>query len=430
MNSKVPKLLLTLLLLIKVYQASYCQEISPLTRRDTVNVNFFSIQTLASTINNNLIAYSDSGNYSMVKNLLEFDANPKYANEDGVTALMYAADNGYYSIAKLLIEYGADVNSKPWDGNSAIFAAVRNNNDSIAELLIKHNANVNEKNNQNLTPLHYAAGFGYPYLTELLITNGARVNEKDRYGNTPLFAAIYSGALTVTDILIESNADVNATDNKGNTPIIVAAQFNDTLLIQKLASAGANIDALNLNGIDALTVSIENNATNAFKKLISLGASTKSSPKNRGYYQFAKENSSFEIANYLEQMGLKTKLKPNINRVNFYSGFSVSNNDFMLDFGGGIQESVSNLLVNIGYRYKPFPNRVLIYRDNAFYQFWEKRYSFYLSLQHLLTLKRNPNKGDFGFIPGISNELSWRYYRGLDEGSGLKYIPIPSIGIF
>lgn len=45
-------------------------------------------------------------------------------------------------------------------------------------------------------------------------------------------------------------------------------------------------------------------------------------------------------------------------------------------------------------------------------------------------LQRNLLNCDIGFIPGLSNELTWRYYRGLSEGSGIKYLPVPSIGIF
>ena len=409
---------------------SYSQTFITNIAKDTIKLDRYAYIDLINTLNSNLIAYADSGDYNFVNHLLEYGANPNFETEEGVTPLMYAVDNGYYDIAKLLIESGADVNKKPWDGNSAIFAAVRSNNDSIAELLINSNASINEKNNLNITPLHYSAGFGYPYMTNLIILNGAKVNERDQFGNTPLMAATYSGAPNVTTLLIESGADVNISDNHGNTPIMIATQFNDTLLIQKLISAGAEINAQNDNQINSLTIAIENNAIDAFKKLVKHGARTDLSPKNRGYYQFAKEKGCIEIANFLADEGLKTNLKLNINRINFYSGISTSKNDFMLDFGGGIQESVSNLLINFGFKYRPHSNRVQVFKDNTFYQFWEKRYSFYLSMQYLMMLKRNPVKGDMGFIPGISNELTWRYYRGMEEGSGVKYIPVPSIGLF
>lgn len=381
-------------------------------------------------IYSNLIICADTGNYEMIESMLKRGVNPNYSVDNGITPLMLAVDNGHYKITKILIDYGADVNAKPYDGNSAIFAAVRNNNDSIAELLINSNANLNEKNDQNLTPLHYACGFGYPYLTSLLIEKGAKINEKDINGNTPLMCSVYAGANISADILIESGANVNSADNNGNTPLMVAAQFNDTLLIQKLYSAGADINTQNSRYNNALTIAIENNAVNAFRKLLDLGISTEIPQNSKGYFQLAKEKGCNEIANILAKRGLKTRVSLNIGKINFYSGFSTRKNDFMLDFGGGIQESVTNLLVNFGFRYKPFSNRVLVYRDNVFYQFWEKRYSFYLSLQHLVILKRNPINGDIGFIPGLSNELTWRYYRGVNEGSGIKYLPIPSIGIF
>lgn len=424
------KTIVTIIILIGISYTCFSQAITSSQIKDTTKVEYYTYKTLLQTFNNNLIAYSDSGNYSMVKVLLENKANPNYSNANGVTSLMYAADNGYYDIVKLLIEFGADVNKKPWDGNSAIFAAVRNNYDSIAELLIKHNANINDKNNRDVTPLHYAAGLGYPFLTELLIYNGAKINEKDKYGNTPLMASVFAGAKNVTEILIGSGANVNISDSNGNSPLMVAAQFNDTLLIRKLYSAGAELNAKNLRQINALNIAIENNALDAFKMLLDLGISTELPQNSKSYFQLAKEKGCNEIASILNEKGLKTKQKFNISKINFYSGFSTRKNDFMFDFGGGVQESVTNLLFNFGFRYKPFSNRVLVYRDNAFYQFWEKRYSFYLSFQYFMVMERNILNGEIGFTPGLSNELTWTYYRGLNEGSGIKYLPVPSIGIF
>lgn len=54
---------------------------------------------------------------------------------DGITALMHASDDGYQEIVELLIKSGADVNAKDNDGDTALEYAAT---DDIAELLEEH----------------------------------------------------------------------------------------------------------------------------------------------------------------------------------------------------------------------------------------------------------------------------------------------------
>lgn len=393
--------------------------------QDTISLTVSQYQ-----LNEFLISYADSGDYSTVEYLLEMGGNPNYSNMYGVTPLMYASDKGYYKIAKLLIDKGADVNYKPFDGNSALFAAVRSNSDSIADLLLQNKADVNEINSEGLTPLHYAVGYGYPYLTNLLIFYNASLDTKDNYGNTPLMSAVYAGAVESTNILIKSGADVNTADNYGNTPIMVASQFNDTTLIKILFDACADINATNNKNINALTFAVENSSSDAFILLVRLGAKTDINQGAKSYYQQAFEQKCPQITSFLKEKGLSTKLKPTINNFSLYAGLSSSQNDFMVDFGVGAYESVSRLQVNVGYKYRPVSNRVLVYKNSSFYQFWEKRYSIYLSLNHFYKLKHDFLGGDFGVTPGLSNEFTWRYYRGYSAGSGLKLLLVPSMGLF
>ncbi|NVO11955.1 MAG: ankyrin repeat domain-containing protein [Bacteroidales bacterium] len=408
-------------------------EVARILFRNGAHVNYYSIEGslyLLPSPDELLVINSDSGKYESVNYLLEHGANPNYSNEEGVNALMYASDNGSYKIAKLLIEKGADVNIKPNDGNTALFAAVRSNNDSIAELLIQNNAKINIQNKNSLYPLHYAAGLGYPVMTDLLLYYGAEPNVIDSDGNTPLMTSVYAGTYSVTETLINSGADLNIPDIYGNTPLMVASQFNDTALIRTLYTAGANLDKVNSRKVNALSVAIKNNSIDAFKMLVKLGTKTNDSTLTKNLYQQSVEASDYDISKFLRDKGLSTKLKPNIGRINFYTGFSSSRYDFMVDFGCGVYESISKMMVNFGYKYRPFSCRVLEYRNSSFYQLWEKRYAFYLSLQHLFVLKRNYLKGNVGITPGLSNELTWSYYRGLEKGSGAKWTIVPSLGLF
>jgi len=387
--------------------------------------------TLNKIINYNdvIVYYADSGDYDAVDFLLKTGVSPNTCLEGNYTALMYASQNGYYNIVKLLIEYGAEVNIVPYDGNTALFAAVRGNNDSIAELLLDNGAGVNLLNTNGLSPLHYASGFGYPYLVELLLYFGSSIDTTDFSGNTPLLSAVYSGAFTSAQILINQGADVNKTDIYGNTSLMIAAQFNDTTLIKLLYKAGADINKINNRKVNALSFTIQNNSLEACELLLNLGADTVKDFTGKSYYQQSRESNNKAISKLFESRNLKTKLKPTVGSFNFYSGFSLSNRDFMFDFGGGVYEPISRIMANIGYKYRPVSSRIIEYRDNSFYQFWEKRYAFYLSLQHLHELKKNYHKGNFGFTIGLNGELTWRFLRG-SKNDKTNFIISPNLGLY
>lgn len=375
---------------------------------------------LVSTILNNI---------HLVKVLCEAGANPNKKSTNGNTPLIIAADDGDFEITKTLIEHKADINFSSTDGNTALFAAVGKNNDSIAEILLQNGANLNLFNSFGVSPIHYAAGYGYPYMTNLLIDYGAKIDTTDLSGNTPLMSSVYVGAKIASELLINSGAQLNKADKYGVTPLMVAAQFNDTSLIRLLYKNGADPALLNTRGVNALSFAIENNAIEACKLLVELGAYSKSDSVSKSYYQQSVELGNADISNFLISNNLKTKLKPSIGNYNLYSGLNFSNGDFMLDFGGGIYESISKTMVNIGYKYRPHSARIIEFRDNEFYQFWEKRYSIYVSIQKMFELKKNYHKGNIGFTYGINGELTWRFLKGSNNDKTIGVIA-PNIGIY
>ena len=63
-----------------------------------------------------LMEASTSGNYSVVKLLIDNGAQATIKDKDGVTALMSAASQGHKSVCELLINQGAEVNAMASSG--------------------------------------------------------------------------------------------------------------------------------------------------------------------------------------------------------------------------------------------------------------------------------------------------------------------------
>lgn len=77
--------------------------------------------------------------------LIKSGADVNAKNENGRTALMYAAWNNVTDVAKVLIDAGADVNAKGNAGETALMHAAARNAVDVAKALIAAKADVNAR---------------------------------------------------------------------------------------------------------------------------------------------------------------------------------------------------------------------------------------------------------------------------------------------
>jgi hypothetical protein len=101
-----------------------------------------------------------------------------------------------------------------------------------------------------------------------------------------------------------------------------------------------------------------------------------------------------------------------------------------MDFGVGLFESLSKISLDMGFRFRPRAVRVLTYRDDAIYQFWEKRRSLNLSINKYLELGFSNSGRQMGFVLGVAGELTWRDYRGTDMDPRTAFYLVPAAGAF
>jgi ankyrin repeat protein len=156
--------------------------------------------------------------------------------------LIEAVQNDDQATVTALLTKSVDVNAREDDGATALaWAAVRCNLE-IAGLLLKAGANPNLTNEQGIGPLYLAITNGSTAMVQLLLRKGADPNIAREDGETPLMTAARLGQIDVMKMLLDRGADVNAREKKFSQTALMWATGHPAavrLLVERGADARA-----------------------------------------------------------------------------------------------------------------------------------------------------------------------------------------------
>src|SRR5713101_6877116 len=148
-----------------------------------------------------------------VESLLRQGVDPNSRNQEGATALMWAA--GDADKGRLLIEAGADVNAKSKLGRTAlIIAATSAGNVETVRLLLAKGADPKLVDRNGDGPVGSAASAGDAAILRVVLANGGSTTELVRSGGnfrgyTPLTRAAQATCMDCARLLLEHGASVN-----------------------------------------------------------------------------------------------------------------------------------------------------------------------------------------------------------------------------
>jgi ankyrin repeat protein len=111
--------------------------------------------------------------FEQFRQLIIPGANIDDQDNQGFTALKWAAHYGQVKMVLLLIEAGANVDSLDYHGSTALMEAVWKKHTEIVKLLLKYGANVNVMNRKSSTALSLALLGERDEIVNMLVKAGA-----------------------------------------------------------------------------------------------------------------------------------------------------------------------------------------------------------------------------------------------------------------
>ena len=151
-----------------------------------------------------------------------------------------AGDNDLAAVTALLARR-APVDFVDEDGATALAWAARNANTPMAEALLKAGADANRVNDYGVGPLLVAAQLGDAALVRALLTGGADPNLATWNRETPLMHAARAGSAQAVEALLTAGAQVDAREGRdGQTALMWAAASGRSAAVRALLAAGAD----------------------------------------------------------------------------------------------------------------------------------------------------------------------------------------------
>lgn len=252
-----------------------------------------------------LVEAAERGYEDIFRLLITQQLTDVESQEHDSIALCLAAKMGYYDIMEMLLESGEQdslshlprkrcampiIDSRDEEGRTALHYAAMCGHTKMVSLLLNSGANLEirsamEKfvhshatynapvwsNCESWTALHFAVAHGNAEVAVALLHHGANIDAVDSHGQTPLHFASTNGTAELVRVLLEHKPDLEAVDNAGARALHKAAVGGHLDIVHLLTDQKCSINITTLRARTLLHLAVSNQHTEVAAFLIGLG---------------------------------------------------------------------------------------------------------------------------------------------------------------
>ncbi|XP_067678956.1 serine/threonine-protein phosphatase 6 regulatory ankyrin repeat subunit B-like [Haliotis asinina] len=182
---------------------------------------------------------AESSSGDSLQLLLDDTAITSIKDKHGKTPLHYAAAKGSSDSVKLLLEKGADPCTNDLQGKTPLHCAAETEHGDNIRYLLDNGADANQQDNEGRTPLHYAAASDCSLSVRLLLNKGCVTALSDQLGKTALHCAAGGSCSDNVRLLLENGADPLVKDQQGMTAFDYATRGGNTVIVRLLQGSAA-----------------------------------------------------------------------------------------------------------------------------------------------------------------------------------------------
>ena len=195
-------------------------------------------------------------------------------DEDGRSALWWAASQGHERVVKVLYQKNASADSAVAlfarrgklqaleiliasgvpltvtndKGQTGLHLAARYGKLDVVKMYLKRGLDIHITDDKGYTALHRASGYGHTKVARFLLEQGSNPNWKGRSNLwTPVSLAARYGHLDILKMLHQKGGDLKAVTHKGWSPLMLAERGEYPLVIQYLLENDGDKELLNSN---------------------------------------------------------------------------------------------------------------------------------------------------------------------------------------
>ncbi|XP_059166009.1 ankyrin-3-like [Physella acuta] len=203
-----------------------------------------------------------------VEVLVRYGVGVDVVDKKGATPLMVACMENHVHVVELLLRLGAQVEHADPAGQTAVMCAAEKGHFAVVMILIDHKADINRASKQGYTPLMLASKNRSSRTVELLLKHGARIDCRSERGWNAMLLATLSNDPFLVNLMLQAGCQINDVSSDGWTNLHLAAKNGNQELVDKFIKKCPDVNVRNKNDWTPLMLATQNGHLETVKKLI------------------------------------------------------------------------------------------------------------------------------------------------------------------